>query len=494
MNPTQTAEERFWGRVTQGKGCWEWTGARDSTGYGGVSVKGKILRAHRYAWELTNGPIPEGSKVRQTCDNRACCRPDHLTLSTAEPPTDALARAERTRLEHAIGKGHLERRGPHWRLVAYNPAVSGYERRPFRGTEDEAKIALAELVAELGVEGIAYDKTPRTFGEALDAFLLVKKEEGLEETTLYTYENILRRVDTKRRTLPVDKVTTPILEALARDLLAGKGPSGRTISRRQARVTMSLIEAALDGEKRAKRIRSNPAVEVKLPPIKKDKARRRKPSPAPAAGFRRVLELAEERYGYDFLVFLGVAAAAGGRRGEVVGLKWDRIFWAQNRIELADNVVRVKGGWKVKALPKDDEARFMDVGVGTMKMLQRLHDERVARAEELDWVVLPDGFVFSDWPDGRTPWVPQTALRRFQALCEEAGLGSNRRIHDLRAMFATELVNAGYSPQLVAELLGHEDIATAVVAMRHYIGSTPQPVKELAAATLDEILYGANLT
>ncbi len=132
----------------------------------------------------------------------------------------------------------------------------------------------------------------------------------------------------------------------------------------------------------------------------------------------------------------------------------------------------------------------MDVGVGTMKMLQRLHDERATRAEDLGWVPLADGFVFSDYPDGRTPWVPQTALRRFQSLCEEAGLGPHRRIHDLRAMFATELVNAGYSPQLVAELLGHEDIATAVVAMRHYIGSTPQPVKELAAATLDEILYG----
>lgn len=62
-------------------GCVEYTGAR-SHGYGRVKRSGKMLLAHRYAWELVNGPIPDGMFICHKCDNPPCCNMDHLFIGS----------------------------------------------------------------------------------------------------------------------------------------------------------------------------------------------------------------------------------------------------------------------------------------------------------------------------------------------------------------------------------------------------------------------------
>lgn len=62
--------------------CIEWTGCRDSFGYGMRRVNGKVRRLHLIAFEEANGPIPEGMVVRHKCNNPACYNPEHLELGT----------------------------------------------------------------------------------------------------------------------------------------------------------------------------------------------------------------------------------------------------------------------------------------------------------------------------------------------------------------------------------------------------------------------------
>lgn len=77
---------RFWAKVqVTSSGCWLWTGTLSAKGYGRFRPNGNMNRrvmAHRFAYEILVGLIPEGKQLDHKCRNRACVNPDHLEVVT----------------------------------------------------------------------------------------------------------------------------------------------------------------------------------------------------------------------------------------------------------------------------------------------------------------------------------------------------------------------------------------------------------------------------
>lgn len=73
--------DMFWALVERGPDCWLWQGSLDPAGqYGRYSAEG----AHRVAYRLTKGHIPDGLEIDHLCFVPRCVRPDHLEAVTRE--------------------------------------------------------------------------------------------------------------------------------------------------------------------------------------------------------------------------------------------------------------------------------------------------------------------------------------------------------------------------------------------------------------------------
>lgn len=124
---------RFWSKVDirSDEQCWLWTRARHRDGYGQTSFQGKWMAAHRLAYVLTHGEIPEGMHVLHSCDNRACCNPNHMRLGTHHENMRDMV--ERGRCARKLGVNYRD-----------NPKLTISAVRSIRAAVGVSKVQLAK--------------------------------------------------------------------------------------------------------------------------------------------------------------------------------------------------------------------------------------------------------------------------------------------------------------------------------------------------------------
>lgn len=74
--------ERFWSKVNKTESCWVWTACKTKLGYGQFGISNVVYYAHRVAYELVRGRIPDGMVIDHLCRNPSCVNPAHLDVVT----------------------------------------------------------------------------------------------------------------------------------------------------------------------------------------------------------------------------------------------------------------------------------------------------------------------------------------------------------------------------------------------------------------------------
>lgn len=135
----RTPEDRFWDKVDATGDCWVWTGGTGGAhglAYGRLKWHGRHEAAHRVAYLILVGPIPDGLQIDHLCRNTLCVNPDHLEPVTASVnvrrahvggrcrhghPAAAFVRGPKTgkaRCKTCQGiayRARVEREGAYWR-------------------------------------------------------------------------------------------------------------------------------------------------------------------------------------------------------------------------------------------------------------------------------------------------------------------------------------------------------------------------------------------
>ncbi|AKK28210.1 site-specific integrase [Mycobacterium sp. EPa45] len=214
------------------------------------------------------------------------------------------------------------------------------------------------------------------------------------------------------------------------------------------RSVYAVLRQALDGAVRDGLLARNPAAQVKRPGVE-----RREAHHIPAADVAALLQAAD---GLRYAPVLRLIAATGLRRGEALGLTWDRIDLDAGVLKVAATVGRVGKRIIVSAPKTERSRRTIPLSAGVVAMLKahrKTQLEERMRAANL-WE--DNNLVFCT-EMGR-PVEPRNILRTIEIASEKAGV-KGAVVHTLRHSAATAWLESGVHIKAVADLLGHSSIA-----------------------------------
>jgi len=242
----------------------------------------------------------------------------------------------------------------------------------------------------------------------------------------------------------VDRTSTERLEQLFRDM-AKRSYATSTIDR-----TWGYLNQACQYALRQRRIRSNPAADVLLPPVRPPKQRK-----SFTMEQAETLLTAAIPAGPRPAMWL-TGLMCGLRPGELAGLRWRYvdIDSQDTSITVAERALEVGDKYVGQAAPKTERGRRR-IGLHPLLVAALVRHREEQRQLGL---YLSDGFVFGT--RNETPMTMSNLRRAFRQLCERAGLGSDWTTYELRHSFVS-LVSAQLDDLIkVADLAGHVDTRT----------------------------------
>lgn len=384
----------------------------------------------------------------------------------------------------ADGTSVIQRRGRRWRVVVQAPGRDPFtkRRRQLSGSAP-SEAAARRIEAELRARAarmVAGDQD-LTLAQVVEEWWADKPR--LAATSAANYrDNLDNHILPALGDWMAREIRPRLVAGFLRHLTEEKRLGPATV--RKVRTVLSAVMAYAVAMEHAD---SNPV--MKVPPPELGDVERAAPTIEETA---RILVLAESDPA--FLTYLWLAAEAGGRRGEVLGLRWGSIDVDAGVMRISETISIGDDGVQSRPTTKSKKDRPVALSSITLRHLaahRRRVEEQLSELAGQPTTVPSTRHVFTSPADpgaGR-PWRPDSTSRKFARFRDAAGVSSAVTLHGLRRSMITDLLEAGVSPRTVMSRAGHTS-----EAMTMSVYAQVRPPADAAASELYGQLLEAEVT
>lgn len=384
-----------------------------------------------------------------------------------------------------------ERRDKSGRLISYSVRVhrgrgaDGRQLKPYTATF-EVSPTWTEKSARKKAEAFAatFEKECRegtisdnrqTFRDYCEYVIDLKESRGAKHTTVTRYRELTQRIypaigHIKLKDLRADHLNS-LYTTLAQpgtNKRTGGGLSAKTITEHHRLISTVLEQAVKDSF-----VPFNVAARATLPKVQRKEVNYFQPEQI--AAIREALET--EPIKWKNLVHM--LLITGARRGEILGLKWDKVDFKNNRVYICNNVQYTPDRGIYEDTPKTTKAvRYIALPSETMQLLHQYRAWQSGERLRLGAYYQYQGFVFSQdhggpmHPDSVTDWLAKFSKRH--------GL-PHINPHAFRHTMASMLYFNGADSVSISKRLGHAQVSTTADIYAHVIAAADQKNADILA-------------
>ena len=341
------------------------------------------------------------------------------------------------------------------------------------GPTREAVAAKLEAEQQNRRQGIRPTPGRLTVGNYLDYWLTEIAAPTLRPRTLTSYRVIVdRHLKPTIGRMPLARLEPDHVVRLMNSKREA-GLSARTVT-----YIVAVLRSALQEALRSGKVARNVAAIVRKPKIERD--------PIEPLDLEQTRALLSAARGTRLEAALTVAAHAGLRLGELLGLRWPDVDLDNGRLRIAQSLrwlpKKDGGGWRLAEPKSKRSRRVLSLATPVVEVLRghRTHQLEERLATGPGWS--DHGFVFASTVG--TPLEERNVRRDFYRLLDRAGL-PRKRLHDLRHGCATIMLAAGANPRAVMEQLGHSQISLTMDTYSHVLPDVLRREAESVAALLE---------
>lgn len=384
-----------------------------------------------------------------------------------------------------------ERRDKSGKLISYSVRVhrgrgaDGKQLKPWTATfevsptwtEKSARKKAEAFAATFEKEckdGITSDSRQK-FGPYCDYVLDMKEQRGVKHSTIVRYRELTERIyptigHIKLKDLRADHLNSFYTE------LAKPGQNKRTGAGLSAKTILEhhrLISTVLDQAEKEGLIPFNVAAKAILPKVSKREVNYFQPEQV--AAIRDALEMEPMKWKMLTHLFL----ITGARRGELLGLKWDKVDFAGNKVYISNNILYTPDRGIYEDTPKTDTSkRYVTLPTETMQLLKQYKTWQAAERLRLGEYYQEHGFVFSQ--DNGSPMHPDSVTDWMNKFSKRHGL-PHINPHAFRHTMASMLYFSGVDSVSISKRLGHAQVSTTANIYAHVMESADRKNADILA-------------